>query len=104
MVVQLCDPKSTAAAPGSHRAALLRRSGPGCAREAGPSGLAAMSSGRAGLHDKCSGAGGQFGPEDQVKLGPDRRLFRGFLRNDGNWQLLLAFLPIDLKHVLYIFL
>jgi len=61
MVVQLCDPKSTAAAPVSHRAALLRRSGPGCAREAGPSGLAAMSSGRAGLPGKrsCPRAGGQ---------------------------------------------
>ena len=60
-------------------AAAARVPAAACGRRlwAGPSGLAAMSSGRAGLHDKCSGAGGQFEPEDQVKLGPDRRLFRG---------------------------
>jgi len=43
---------------------------------------------------------------DQEKMGPDGRLFEAlfFLGNDGNWQFLLAFLIMDLKHEIYIFL
>ena len=59
---------------------------------AGPSGLAALLSGRAGLR---SG-------EDGSRWAAFSRPY--FLGNDGNWQFLLAFLIMDLKHVIYIFL
>jgi hypothetical protein len=62
-----------------------------CSSLVGPA-WAAPSSGRAGLR---SG-------EDGSRWPAFSRLY--FLGNDGNWQFLLAFLIMDLKHVIYIFL
>jgi hypothetical protein len=63
-----------------------------------PGGLACT---RAG---SCSGAGGRSGLRSGEVGSRSAAFLRRFFRNDGNWQLLLAFLPMDVKHVLYIFL
>ena len=104
--LQFCHPcELLAATPGSRGCRL--RSGPGRRSWDGPSGVAASSSGRAGLPGKrsCPGAGSRSGlrsGEDGSRWAAFSRL--NFLGNDGNWQFLLSFLIMGLKHVIYIFL
>ncbi|MCX6679782.1 MAG: hypothetical protein NTX42_05400 [Methanothrix sp.] len=76
-VLQLGDPcELSAAAPGSRSTVVADGArGPAatCGRcmWAGPSGLAALSSGRDGLPDGVSGAGGRLGLRNESRLSQD---------------------------------